>query len=299
MIPDFDEFCTWTYVVMSDLYEAHRPRRPGPTAECSDAEMITMAIVGECCGWHQETDLISRWKQHRHLFPHQPDRTRFSRRRRALAFTINLLRQALLHILDVASDPECIIDSLPLPVVQFYHVPRASREWFCHGASFGKCQSKKQTIFGYKLHLLVTLGGVIRDFELAPANEADLTVGAELLREQHDLLVRADKAYISAPIAAELWESCRVRLLTIPRSNQKRPLPAEVRRTFNAVRQIIETVNSQLARQFQIEITHAHSAAGLIARLYTKLTAHTLCVYLNRLLGESQWLQIKHLAFPN
>jgi hypothetical protein len=36
-----------------------------------------------------------------------------------------------------------------------------------------------------------------------------------------------------------------------------------------------------------------------MARLYTKLTAHTLCVYLNRLLGEINWLQIKRLAFPN
>ena len=294
MIHDFDEFCTWAYVVISDLYEAHRPRRPGPAAECSDAELITMAIVGECCGWHQETELISRWKPHRHLFPQQPDRTRFHRRRQALALTINALRQALLHILEVAQDPECVIDSLPLPVVQFYHVPRA-----CHGASFGRCQSKKQTIFGYQLHLLVTVGGVIRDFEVAPANEADLTVGAELLREQHDLLVRADKAYISAPLAAELWEICHVRLLTIPRSNQKRYLPAEVRRAFNAIRQVVETVNSQLAQQFQIEVNHAHSAAGLMARVYTKLTAHTLCVYLNRLLGSPDWLQIKHLAFPN
>jgi hypothetical protein len=37
---------------------------------------------------------------------------------------------------------------------------------------------------------------------------------------------------------------------------------------------------------------------GLCARLYTKLTAHTLCLYLNRLLGNPDWLQIKGLAFP-
>jgi hypothetical protein len=32
--------------------------------------------------------------------------------------------------------------------------------------------------------------------------------------------------------------------------------------------------------------------------LYTKLTAHTLCIYLNRLLGKPDFLQIKTLAFP-
>jgi hypothetical protein len=34
----------------------------------------------------------------------------------------------------------------------------------------GKGSSKKLTIFGYKRHLLITLGGVILNFELAPAN---------------------------------------------------------------------------------------------------------------------------------
>jgi hypothetical protein len=29
------------------------------------------------------------------------------------------------------------------------------------------------------------------------------------------------------------------------------------------------------------------------------LTAHTLCVYINRLLGKPDYLQIKSLAFPN
>ena len=58
--------------------------------------------------------------------------------------------------------------------------------------------SKKQTIYGYKLHLLVTMSGVILDFHLAPANASDLAVGVELLSEHTDLSVLGDKAYISA-----------------------------------------------------------------------------------------------------
>jgi hypothetical protein len=37
----------------------------------------------------------------------------------------------------------------------------------------------------------------------------------------------------------------------------------------------------------------------LVTRLYTKLAAHTLCIYINRLLGRPNYLQIKSLAFPN
>ena len=84
----------------------------------------------------------------------------------------NLIRQTVLGYLDLAQDSQTVIDSLPIPVVQFHLVPSSTGDWREHGASFGKVPSKKQTIFGYKLRLFVTLGGVIVDFELAPANGA-------------------------------------------------------------------------------------------------------------------------------
>jgi hypothetical protein len=72
-----------------------------------------------------------------------------------------------------------------------------------------------------------------------------------------------------------------------------------VRRLINQVRQIIETVNDQLTEKLQIEANHARSFWGLCARLYTKLTAHTLCLYLNRLIRNHWELPINALAFPN
>jgi hypothetical protein len=206
MITDFSDFCTWMYVLVSDLYTPIAPyfHRPGPEPACSAAELLTMALVSECCGWDRETEMIAWWQQHRKLFPHLPSRTRFNRRRRALPDALALLRRAILAVLDLADDSPCIIDSLPMPVVQFDHAPQASREWAAHGATFGKCSSKKQTIFGYKLHLLITLGGVIRDFVVAPAHAADVTVGADLLATHQDLTVLGDKGSISAPLAAAL-----------------------------------------------------------------------------------------------
>ncbi len=107
-----------------------------------------------------------------------------------------------------------------------------------------------------------------------------------------------DKALISAPVAAALRATNRIRRLTLPRRNMRPGVPAVVRRTRNGARQIIETGNSQLAEQFRIEVNHAQSFGGLCARLCTKLTAHTLCLYLNRLLGTANPLHIKALAFP-
>ncbi len=119
------------------------------------------------------------------------------------------------------------------------------------------------------------------------------------MAEHTHLDALGDKAYISAAVAADLWEERHIRLLTVPRRNQARQLPDAVRRVLNGARQIVETVNDQLDAQFHIETNHAHTFAGICARLYTKLTAHTLCLYLNRLLGAVNFLQIKALAFPN
>lgn len=123
-------------------------------------------------------------------------------------------------------------------------------------------------------------------------------MGEELLREQTDLVVIGDKGYISAEVAATLAAHNRIRLLTILRRNQTQQLPPEVARVLNGHRQIIETVHGQLTEQVHITTNHVHSFWGLCTRLYTKLTAHTLSVYLNRLVGNEQPLHIKQLAFP-
>jgi hypothetical protein len=303
MISDFADFCLWTYVVVDDIWVRMAPffRRPGPAPICSDSELLTLAVVGECRGWDLETDLLSHWREYRALFPVVPSQSRFNRRRRHLLDAFNVIRRAVLAVLDVAQDHQGVIDSLPVPVIGFHLVPgsAATIAWKADGAAFGKVPTKKETIFGYKLHLLLTAGGVILDFELAPANVSDLAVGAELLAEHTDLDVVGDKGYLSAAVAATLRAENRITLATVPRRNQAVQLPPGVSRRLNRVRQIVETVNGQLVDQFHIETNHAHTFAGLCTRLSTKLAAHTLCIYLNRLLGNPEWLRIKPLAFPN
>lgn len=303
MISDFEEFCLWTYVVVDDAWQrvAPRYRRPGPAPRCSDSELITMTLVGECRGWDRETDLVAAWRVHRGLVPVIPERSRFNRRRRSLQLAINDLRRLILALLDLSADRQAAIDSLPVPVMHFHLVPGSptTGAWRADGAAFGKVPSKKQTIFGYKLHLLVSLGGVILDFELAPANVTDLAAGAELLAGQRDLLALGDKAYISAPLAEQLRAEAGVTLLTVPRQNQRAQCSAAFAALHARWRQIIETVNQQLSEHLHLEENHAKTFEGLCARLYGKLTAHTLGVYLNRRLGNPEYLHLKQLAFCN
>lgn len=302
MIHNFEDFTTWMYVLVDDVWQqiAHQFKRPGPKpTTCSDSELITLALVGACRGWEAETELLSEWASYPHLFPRLPERSRFNRRRRQLMGAINLIREVHLRLLDVAQDAQCVIDSLPVSVVKFHWVPQASREWAAYRATHGYCAAKKEPFFGYRLHLLLTLGGVIVDFTLTSANADERDAAREMLEHRSGLLVLGDKGYVNQGLAEELEQKKQIRLLSLKRKNQHQQLSPTLRRLVGRFRQMIETVNSQLDAQFGIEQTHAHHFWGLCARLHTKLAAHTLSIVLNRLLGVENWLQIKQLAFPS
>lgn len=301
MINSFDDFCLWVYVIVDDYWQtmAHRFSRPGPKPVCSDSELLTMVLVGECRGWDMETEMLQNWQAHRDLFPHQPSQSRFNRRRRQLSDAFALLRQAFVRQLDLVAEQICIIDSLPLPVVAFQHAPRAGKEWRMHDAGYGWAASKKLSFYGYRLHLLTTRQGLILDWALASAPVRDLPMAVELLAPRSHLTVLGDKAYIHRTVAAELKQNQNIILMTLPRANQRQQLPKVFHRPFNSARFIIETVISQLVGQFRIQRNHARTLYGLGVRLHSKLTAHTLCIFLNRLLEVPDFLQIKNLAFSN
>jgi hypothetical protein len=301
MITTFEELCLWTFVFIDDSvrHVPHLLHRPGPEPRCSDSELLTMVVVGECCGWATETELLARWSAYPDLFPVLPERSRFNRRRRQLAYVLNAVRRTLLANFALALDRQCAIDSLPIPVMRFYRRPHspATPDWQAAEAAIGYCASKREYFFGYKLHLLVTLNGVILDFALAGANVLDLPVGAGLLLDQHDLLALGDKAFVSAPVAAQLASEAAVRLVTIPRRNQRDQAGAVLAEPHRRLRAVIEMVNDQLVEQLAITRHHAHTFWGLCTRLYTKLTAHTLCQWLGWQHGDPDWRCIKKFAF--
>ncbi len=52
MITNFEDFCTWVFVVVDDIWKPIIPffKRPGPQPECSDSELMAMTLIGECRG---------------------------------------------------------------------------------------------------------------------------------------------------------------------------------------------------------------------------------------------------------
>ncbi len=61
MITNFDDFCTWMYVTIDDIWQKIKPlfTHPGSQVGCSDIELIALAIISECRGWHPK--IRCRW----------------------------------------------------------------------------------------------------------------------------------------------------------------------------------------------------------------------------------------------
>jgi hypothetical protein len=296
MIHDFDDLCTCVYVIVDDIWQTIRRQIPrsGPESEFSDSEVMTLAIVAEIVEMDEEKAFLKYIERnHQHLFPKLPDRTRYNRRRRQLTGALNEIRRRLLPCLPVEHAAYCLIDSLPVPVVAFHRAPQTN-QWL-GWATFGKVASKKQTIFGFKLHFMTTEQGIIVDFVLAAANHHDVTLAEQMLMPYSNLVVIGDKGYIDELTHSLLLRRNKLVVLTPKRRNQKTQLSRAASRCLNKARQMIETVGSQLSGQFNIEINKARCMSGLLARICAKLAAHTVGIYLNRLLGRP-YLNLKDLA---
>jgi len=277
------------FVIIDDLYKLYVPekvrQRPGLLPSSSDSEIITIAIVGELSGIDVEIRWYTLVKQlYLYLFPNLNERSRFNRRRRDLAKVINLLRQRLSEILLDPDDPWRIIDSFPIVIANW---GRRSRVRVARDkGGFGIVQSKQIHFFGFRLHLLTTLEGLVDTFILAPANASDITLAPEVMEGRTDLLVLGDKIYSSPPLVEEM-EKSGIKMVALVNRQWHEPLPQKTEKLIKSVRQMIETVGSQMTQVLHIERNLAKSEIGIETRIAGKLLSHTLGFFLNQLLGRS------------
>jgi hypothetical protein len=292
MIEDFADLCTYVYVLTDEAFRevaAPYDTRPGPRSVFTDSELITLTLAAELLGLDAETRFLAYVRRnHAALFPLLPERSRYNRRRRQLVEVTNRIRGAIMarlwRVLEAEGRDLCVVDSVPVPVVGYHHAAGDHRWW--GEADFGRVPSKRQHVYGFKLHLLISHSGLVLDFALAPANHHDGTLTAQLLADKTGLTVLGDKGYINGPLQAHLARVHGLTLLTPKRRNQLEQLPAALTQAIHHFRQIIETINSQLVGQFNLQRNRAKSLVGLCARVQAKLAAHTLGLYLNDLLGR-------------
>lgn len=302
IIETFEDFILLVYTIIDDLYHQFVPtsvsqRRNVDTAKMSDSEIITLSICGELAGIDSENAWYSFVKRnYRHLFPRLCSRTRFNRTRRALLQVTELLRQKLTHSFPIPTSRYFVIDSFPLPVCKFGRA-RYCRSFRVDGANYGKCPSKKETYFGFKVHALITIEGYITAFEITPASVDDREGLRDFAENHLCLTVLGDKGYTGE----QLWEDMQEKgicLMSLKPSNHKINWPKEVRQVIFRFRRRIETVFSQLSEQLNAEKVLAKSFRGLCTRLQNKILGHNLCMAFNSIFREPCDIgKIKHLIF--
>ena len=302
LITTFEDFILTVYVVIDDLYHQFAPpeitsRRHIRDAKLSDPEIITISICGELAGVDSENAWFSFVKKnYRHLFPNLCSRSRFNRTRRALLHTTELLRQKMISVFPIPFSQYFVIDSFPLAVCKFGRA-RYCRSFRSYGADYGRCPSKKETYFGYKVHAMITLEGYITTFEITPASTDDREGLKDMVGRQSGLVILGDKGYVGQNLIKEMSDQ-GICLMALKRSNSKANWPKPVRQLIFQLRRHVETVFSQLSEQLHAERVLAKSFQGLCTRLVNKILAYNLCLALNSIFHETCELgRIKQLIF--
>lgn len=235
-------------------------------------------------------------KNYSHLFPNLCSRSRFNRTRRELIKLTDFLCQKLLCEFSATINDYFIIDSFPLPVCKFGRV-HFCRSFRTENASYGVCPSKKEVYFGYKVHTMIALSGFIVKFEITPASTDDRKGLLDILDEESNIVVLADKGYVGQKLY-EYLKKQGICLIALKRSNSKNKWSKSFRQLIFKLRRRIETNFSQLSEQLNAEKVLAKTFNGLCTRLVDKVFGYNLCLILNHIFyPKSHITKIKHLIF--
>lgn len=118
VIPKFLAYCL--HDIEPNSYFLNQKRKP----KLNDTELIALNLAAECLGIDSERFLFTLLPQ---SLKAKIDRTVYNRRRRKLAFKIELLRQKIASIIVPIEDYH-VIDSMPLEVCKY---SRSSRTKIC------------------------------------------------------------------------------------------------------------------------------------------------------------------------
>lgn len=181
-----------------------------------------------------------------------------------------------------------VVDSMPVPVCKNSRMGRSKvcRQHADTAPDIGWSAVVKQYFFGYKLHLVITMEGVVHSLDLTPASVHDVRFLDDLKHSGlNNCILLGDKGYLSSECSTDLFTTRRIRLYTPMRSDQKdyRRHPA----VFSRSRKRIETIFSQLCDHLMMKRNYAKSFNGLSARLVYKLAAVTCLQGLNEVNGRS------------
>lgn len=280
MLPTEDLF-VYVYVLVDDAIAAGEiriPVRPGPPPACSDAELLTLAVVRHLLGRRSEAGFLAEVaRDWRHLFPRLPHQSEVNRRTRWLWAAFEQLRTALTAAVPVDDCQQ--IDTSALPVKHPSRV-RGPDGWVGPNglvARFGRDAAHGEWFYGFRLAIKTDLGSrLVRAWSIVPAAVNERDVGTDLLETgpaPRDLL--ADKGFNGRSFAAA--QAARgTAVLTPPTRTQRARMPSALLTVIACWRNRIETVFGEITDRMELARHGAHTFWGLLTRTAANIAAHTV-----------------------
>lgn len=289
-----ERLCQLLFAII-DQFCAHLPTQPkrGRKLTYPESTILKLDMLMHLTGKRGETEILREIARHYTAYFDQcPKQPRLWHRIRQALPRIEQFRRHLRALLGCDEEDLRILDTLPIPVAKPTSRPGRGNgfDW----AEGGYCASKKLKYLGFKLGLLITLHGIPDVYAIFSARPHDVRMLNDLLGDQYDLIGLGDKGFVSAAKQSALATERNVHLITYRRRNQKSQTTDLEQWVLHNYRQRIATVNSQLTDHLHIENSGAKTDWGLCKRVVGIITAFTLGIYLNALLGRNL-LAVKEL----
>ena len=150
------------------------PRR-GVVPRFSDLDVIALSLTAEHLGIDSENNLFDRLKEYQKDFRHLISRRQFNDRRKNTYHLSEMIRKRIAKAMDGAEEYFCV-DSKPIEVCRLSRGKRCKmgKDEPDKSPAFGYCATQGVYYYGYKLHAVCGLRGVIHSFDLTAANVHDI-----------------------------------------------------------------------------------------------------------------------------
>ena len=263
-----------------------RIRQRGPLPTLSDAEVITIEIVGEFWKLNTDRDIYRHFRQyHRKEFPAlaRLHRTTFARQAANIMCFKQLIQQRLAQKL-AGLDPVWLADSMPIHACQFARATFCGR--FAGVADYGYDHLIKRTFYGFRLHTRTTRDGLIVDYELAAVRVHESAVLLESEPPAGSTGI-GDRGFGGKPLRESMAERGVVLLAPPRRKCEDKQGDKQRAAALASVRYRIETTNSQLSERYEMKRTWARDVWHLCHRVVRKILSHTVMIYMTFLHGFS------------
>ncbi len=253
----------------------------GVVPKFSDLEVIALSATAEAFGYDSENYLFRLLHAEKgDSLPNLISRRQYNQRRKLTAVLGEEIRKDIAMAMD-GNEDVFSIDSKPVKVCQNARAKRCAmgRDDYGRAPQWGYCASQGIHYYGYKLHAVCGISGVIHSYDMTPANVHDLHYLKDVQWEYHDCMMLGDKGYLSTEIQQNLFEVADITLEVPYRLNQKNWKPPTW--AYRKFRKRIETVFSQLNDQFMMIRNYAKQPFGLFTRTAAKIAALTVLKYVN------------------